>query len=305
MGSPPPYGASFMTQYCDYTSFEPSNDQWNDWVKGANGQALALGEENGNYYAFFRPMGNLQGKILEKKLTQLVANEKYRVSIRVRRVNDQAKYPSITWRMDEIPLGSATPLYDREWHVIRTDFVAKDGPQMLALIGTDSVGSGEGADFWFDDIRIYPANMHEDFEDSLGGIVKPGETLDQGALIISLPPTSTNDVGIQTHTLSVDGKLEGQGLALNRNVAANLPEQEVTIQLKGEYSNVEFSWTWISQRGEVRFYGPGQKLLGQSEVLPINGAHQNVSFKAEQGDYVTGMVITACDFSYLDFFRFS
>lgn len=33
-----------MTQYCDYTSFEPSNDQWNDWVKGANGQALALGE---------------------------------------------------------------------------------------------------------------------------------------------------------------------------------------------------------------------------------------------------------------------
>lgn len=293
-----------MTQYCDYTSFEPSKDQWNKWVKGANGQTLDFAQDNGNYYVYFNLKGNLQGTILEKELTKLPANEKYRISIRVRRINDQDKYPSITWRLGGVELGDPTPIYDREWHVIRTDFVAKDGPQKLTLHGTDSAGHGKSADFWFDDIRIYPVEMQEDFEDNLGGVVKPGETLDQGALIITLPPTSTNDVGIQKHTLSVDGKLEGQGLALNRNVAANLPEQEVTIQLKGEYSNVEFSWTWISQRGEVRFYGPGQRLLGQSEVLPINGAHQNVSFKAEQGDYVTEMVITARDFSYLDFFRF-
>ncbi|MEJ5863133.1 hypothetical protein [Pseudomonas farsensis] len=293
-----------MALYSDYTSFEPSDDQWNGWVKGANGQALTLGEENGNHYAFFRPMGNLQGKILEKMFTRLVANEKYRVSIRVRRVNDQVKYPSISWRMDEIPLGDATPLYDREWHVIRTDFVAKDGPQMLALMGSDSAGSGTGADFWFDDIRIYPITLDENFDDSPGGIVKPGEALDQGALIISLPPTSKNNVGIRAHPLEETETQKGKGLAFNQNVPLDQPEQEVTLKLKGEYNKVAFSWSWISLPGTVTFYGPGKELLGQHSVDPSAGRHQDVSFKAGPDEYVTEIVVTARDFSYLDFFKF-
>lgn len=292
--------------YCDVTSFELAENTWNGWVKGPNGVMLEVAEASGNHYARFENFtGNLLGIIIEKTITELTAGVDYCISIRLKRLGQSDRTPTLTWLVDGAQQGLPLPVECRDWHVLRTRFKASSSTHRVMLQGRDSIGQDNGADFCFDDLRIYPAQLEEDFSGHQQKIIKPGEQLDGRCMVISLLPDAYGQSGIQIHTTPVDGMQQGEGLVLSRNVSNQDPPQQVHIRLKGEYSSVQFSWTWIHHPASVEFLDHKGESLGSIDVLPAQGLHQRLSFETENAeDYVSELLITCSDFSYLDNFKF-
>ncbi|ROL72725.1 hypothetical protein [Pseudomonas vranovensis] len=295
------------TVYIDHTDFEPGNDPWNAWQKGPNGQALALTSDGSNHWAHFEGfVGNLLGRVMRKELAGLTPGTDYRLSMRVKRNGNSSKTPHLTFELDGALLEGEFAVTAPEWQTLRWQFRARAHSHTIELIGRDDTGNGsdDGADFSFDDIRIQPAIVHEDFNGHPQTIITAGQHIDLSTLRVTLLPGSTGEAAIQKHTGEVPGLQEKEGLAICRNQGIQQP-QVLRFDLVGIYASLKFAWTWHDHPGQVAFFNAKGELLERRDVQPPAGRHLWIEFTAPTDNPVASLEVKSQDFAYLDFFTFT
>ncbi|UVL54336.1 hypothetical protein [Pseudomonas sp. B21-035] len=295
------------TVFIDHTDFEPGNDPWNGWQKGPNGQALALTSDGSNHWAYFEGFaGNLLGRVMRKELAGLTPGTDYRLSMRVKRNGNSSKTPHLSFELDGTLLEGEFAVTAPEWQTLRWQFRAQEHSHTLELIGRDDTGNGSdnGADFSFDDIRIQPAIVHEDFNGHPQTIITAGQHIDLSTLRVTLLPGSTGEAAIQKHTGEVPGLQEKEGLAICRNQGIQQP-QVLRFDLVGIYASLKFAWTWHDHPGQVAFFNAKGELLERRDVQPPAGRHLWIEFTAPTDNPVASLEVKSQDFAYLDFFTFT
>ncbi|WP_327438065.1 hypothetical protein [Pseudomonas donghuensis] len=293
--------------FIDHTDFESRINPWNGWQKGPNGQTLAVTSDGANHWAHFEDFaGNLLGRVISKELTGFVPDTDYHLSMRVKRNGNSSKTPHLSFELDGIPLEGEFAVTEREWQILRWQFRAREHSHAIELIGRDDTGNGSdhGADFSFDDIRIQPAIVREDFNGHPQTIITAGQHIDLSTLRVTLLPGSAGEAAIQKHAGEVPGMQEKEGLALCRNQSIQQP-QILRFDLVGVYASLRFAWTWHDHPGQVTFFNATGELLERREIPPPAGRHLWVEFTAPTDDPVASFEVKSQDFAYLDFFTFT
>ncbi|MBF4207190.1 hypothetical protein EI533_05535 [Pseudomonas donghuensis] len=296
-----------MELLIDHTDFESRINPWNGWRKGPNGQTLAVTSDGANHWAHFENFaGNLLGRVISKELTGLVPDTDYHLSMRVKRNGNSSKTPHLSFELDGIPLEGEFAVTAPEWQILRWQFRAREHSHAIELIGRDDTGNGSdhGADFSFDDIRIYPVTITENLDG------QPAQTISQGEEIQLLRKTMTiklleDPLGIKAFiepTAAEPGMREGPAITLQRQQhhQPNNP-QKLQITPVLPCSELKFFWTWKQFPGEVEFYGLHGNLLATLSYTGEPRDHE-VKYNAPDGEQIAWIVVICRDYAYLDNF---
>ncbi|QBF28350.1 hypothetical protein EXN22_22615 [Pseudomonas tructae] len=287
----------------DYTSFEqPGEAAWNGWNKGANGNMLKVMSEAGNHHLAFENFdGNLLGIILQKTLMGFTPGTAYSLSLRVKRLGQSPRTTTLSWHIGKEPLPTNYKVEDTNWHTLTWRFDATDSKHSFELIGRDESGHGNapGADFIFDDIRIQPIEVKEDFDGRECKLQDPGARIELNTMSIYFLPDSMGKAGIYNDP-SWSALHEKEGLVMCHGQDDGSYTQRLHIDLPGAYNSISFGWSYKHTSGEVKLYNTANELLWSYTLQQL---HETISYTAND-NCIARIELICRDWSYFDFFVF-
>ncbi|MCP3750475.1 hypothetical protein [Pseudomonas sp. SBB6] len=299
--------------YIDHSNFEPhpSQDPWNGWRKGPNGQALVLtSDQEDNFAQFENFQGSLLGVVLGKNIQRLTPGTDYSLSMRVRRRGQSSKTPTLSFDLDHAPIDGSFAVTDNQWLRLHWQFTACKETHRLELIARDDIGDGSdpGADFCFDDIRIQPAVVHEHFDGVLERRMEVEESVELSTMRITVLPGSTPPLLIRDkHTNEVPGMQTEGGLRLISNQVQPYPPryQQVRLDLTAHYAAVKFAWTWLKVPAQVDFFDAQGELLEHREIdASLENRHFWVEYRAPTEKSIARIELRTLTASFVDSFTF-